>query len=326
MDTIREYVESVFAQLPRTSDMERLKEEILANMEEKYTELTAQGVPENEAIGTVLTEFGNIDEIIDEYGYEKDVVYDEDTLLLTDEEADAFLSHRPRFAAGIASGVFLCIMAPATMLLFQQMSETFPIIREWPETMRQILSIVPLLVLIAIGVALFILVGFKEEQFDLDKKIIQLEPSTRVRVTKEFDRFKSKFAKAITTGVVLCILAPITLLLSIAFLGRDNLLSVVFLLSFIALGVFLFIFYGILYSTYQKLLGIGEYTPEKIRAEKLSDVIASIVFPLATVFYLIAGFVFDAWGTAWIVFPIVGILFGIFNGVYQSYLTLKNRK
>ncbi|WP_277631301.1 permease prefix domain 1-containing protein, partial [Atopococcus tabaci] len=119
MDTIREYVESVFAQLPRTSDMERLKEEILANMEEKYTELTAQGVPENEAIGTVLTEFGNIDEIIDEYGYEKDVVYDEDTLLLTDEEADAFLSHRPRFAAGIASGVFLCIMAPATMLLFQ---------------------------------------------------------------------------------------------------------------------------------------------------------------------------------------------------------------
>lgn len=90
MDTIREYVESVFAQLPRTSDMERLKEEILANMEEKYTELTAQGVPENEAIGTVLTEFGNIDEIIDEYGYEKDVVYDEDTLLLTDEEADAF--------------------------------------------------------------------------------------------------------------------------------------------------------------------------------------------------------------------------------------------
>lgn len=326
MDTIREYIESVFAQLPRTDEMKRLKQEILANMEEKYIELTAQGIPENEAIGTVLTEFGNIDEIVEEYEIEKEQFPEEDAILFSDEEADDFLAHRIRFGMGIATGVFLCVMAPAVMLLFQQLSKTFPIISDWPQRMTDILSLVPLFFMIALGVGLFILSGSKEEQYGLDKQVLTLEPSTRIRLTREFDQFKSKFAKAIAAGVILCILAPITLLLSIVFLGEDNMLSVVFLLGFVSIGVFLFIFYGIQNATYQKLLGIGDYTPEKIRAEKLSDVVASIVFPLATLIFLIAGFVYDAWGTAWIIFPIVGILFGIFNGAYEGYLTMKKRR
>ena len=48
--------------------MWNLKEEILSNMEEKYRELKKQGHSENEAIGTVISEFGNIDELVRELG------------------------------------------------------------------------------------------------------------------------------------------------------------------------------------------------------------------------------------------------------------------
>ncbi len=39
MDTIRNYLDNMFRSLPKTSEMIRLKEEILTNMLDKYHEL-----------------------------------------------------------------------------------------------------------------------------------------------------------------------------------------------------------------------------------------------------------------------------------------------
>lgn len=326
MDTIREYLESVFARLPRTQEMERLKHEMLVNMEDKYVELTEQGVPENEAIGIVLTEFGNVEEIVEAYNLENEEWVEEDAIILSEEEADNYFSHRVRFSIGIGIGVFLCIMAPAMMLLFLELSHNIPIIRLWPQTVIDILSLVPLFVMIAIGVGLFIILGYRDEQYGLEKQFVSLKPSTRVELAKDFDAFKPRFAIAIASGVALCILAPLVYLLSTLVLGEENYIGVALLLGLIAIGVFLFVVYGIQHGTYQKLLGIGDYTPEKVEAEKFTDVIASILFPLATVVFLIAGVAYNAWGTAWIVFPIAGILFGIISIAYQGYLTMKKRK
>ena len=55
-------------------------------------------------------------------------------------------------------------------------------------------------------------------------------------------------------------------------------------------------------------------------------IVAGVVFPLAAAVYLIAGLVFYALSRAWIIFPIVGILFGIFATVYNGYLDLKKKK
>ena len=72
MEIIRSYVESAFAAYASTPEMWNLKEEILSNMEEKYRELKKQGHSENEAIGTVISEFGNIDELVRELGIYSD--------------------------------------------------------------------------------------------------------------------------------------------------------------------------------------------------------------------------------------------------------------
>lgn len=325
METIYNYVESVFVNLPRTKEMQHLKEEMLHNMEEKYLDLKASGVSENEAIGTVLSEFGNIDEIIEEYNLslEEESEADPDEIFLNREEVEGYLLHRHQFAFSIALGVFLCIISVAVFFSFLSIARFFfPSFEEG----AGILGVIGLLLCVAAGVFLFIIYGMRESQYPFANRLLKLDPPVYARVKEESRPFKARFPYAIATGVVLCILGPISLLLSVFLLGEDNPLSIVFLMGFIATGVFLFVYYGIQNDTYDKLLSIGSHTRSQVKANKLTETVSSIVFPLATLFYLFMGFVHGAWGTAWIIFPIVGIGFGIFAAIAEGIAKSRERK
>jgi hypothetical protein len=62
MNTIRNYLDNMFLGLPDTEEVIRAKKELLTMMEDKYNELKDSGKAENEAIGIVISEFGNLDE------------------------------------------------------------------------------------------------------------------------------------------------------------------------------------------------------------------------------------------------------------------------
>ena len=68
METIQTYLENMFAAFPDNPETLRAKSELLAAMEDKYNELKNEGKSENEAIGIVISEFGNIDELMAELG------------------------------------------------------------------------------------------------------------------------------------------------------------------------------------------------------------------------------------------------------------------
>ena len=245
---------------------------------------------------------------------------------LTPEEVDEYIDHRHHFAWAMATGVFLCIMGPASLFLGQYLAGYRDGRGGRTSDLMDILTLIPLFLFVAAGVALFILYGMKEQQFELEEKRIQLDSTTYARLKADHKAFRPRLAVAVAIGVALCILAPVSMLLSVVFLGEENGLSLVFLLSFIAIGVFLFIFYGIQDETYEKLLSIGEFAKDKAEKNKVVGIVAGVVFPLAAAVYLIAGFVYYAWASAWIIFPIVGILFGIFATVYNGYLDLKKKK
>src|SRR5690625_7274061 len=95
MDTILSYLETMFANLPRTQEVERIKQDLQLNMEEKYQELIAEGKTENEAVGTVISEFGNIDELMEELGYDLNEEQDAPRSL-TDQEIGEFLRSEER--------------------------------------------------------------------------------------------------------------------------------------------------------------------------------------------------------------------------------------
>ena len=51
METIKNYLESMFRGLPLTEKVMKAKSELLQMMEDKYTELIRSGKTENEAVG-----------------------------------------------------------------------------------------------------------------------------------------------------------------------------------------------------------------------------------------------------------------------------------
>ena len=63
METIKSYLETMFANMPNTPEVLRAKQELWGMMEDKYNELISEGLSENEAVGTVISEFGNLDEL-----------------------------------------------------------------------------------------------------------------------------------------------------------------------------------------------------------------------------------------------------------------------
>ena len=326
MDTISNYVESIFADLPNTPELSEQKQAMLTKMQDKYQQLKAEGKSEHEAISTAIAAHGNIDDYTVSDIPTSPAEIPDNEVYLTPEQVDEYIDHRHHFAWAMATGVFLCLMGPASLFLGQYLAGYRDGQGGRTSDLMDILTLVPLFIFVAAGVALFILYGMKEQQFELEEKRVQLDATTYARLKADHKAFRPRLAVAVAIGVALCILAPVSMLLSVVLLGEENGLSLVFLLSFIAIGVFLFIFYGIQDETYEKLLSIGEFAKDKAEKNKVVGIVAGVVFPLAAAVYLIAGFVYYAWASAWIIFPIVGILFGIFATVYNGYMDLKKKK
>jgi len=63
-EKLREHVELLFADAPKTRKANELKEELLSNLMEKYNDLLSQGFSEDEAFKKVKQSIGDIDELI----------------------------------------------------------------------------------------------------------------------------------------------------------------------------------------------------------------------------------------------------------------------
>ena len=73
METIKNYLDTMFANLPSTPAVLKAKEVLWEMMEDKYNELLSEGRTENEAVGTVISEFGNLSELADALGLEDEM-------------------------------------------------------------------------------------------------------------------------------------------------------------------------------------------------------------------------------------------------------------
>ena len=89
METIKNYLETMFKNLPQTEKVLKAKSELLQMMEDKYTELVNQGKSENEAIGTVIAEFGNLEELAEDLGIAEVLQEKKDNAEGQDQAAEA---------------------------------------------------------------------------------------------------------------------------------------------------------------------------------------------------------------------------------------------
>lgn len=153
METIKSYLETMFANMPDTPEVIRAKSELFGMMEDKYNELISEGKSENEAVGTVISEFGNLDELADTLGLNANTHDDSsktdtpDKRILTLDETRHYIRTCSKRSLLIALGVMLCIISPI-----------FPIIGDMIDILIvENIMISLMFVTIAVAVAMFIL-------------------------------------------------------------------------------------------------------------------------------------------------------------------------
>lgn len=73
MDTIDTFLNAMFAPYPATPRLLEAKAELRAMMEDAYADAIASGRSQNEAVGQVITDFGNLDELAEGLGIAGDL-------------------------------------------------------------------------------------------------------------------------------------------------------------------------------------------------------------------------------------------------------------
>jgi len=102
---IKNYMDVLFLDIPKTNKAKELKEELLANMNERFEDYIAEGKSENQAYSLVISNLGDIDYLL------KEVMPNENF----QKEANTY---RKRNAKVTAIAIMMYILGAAFLILF----------------------------------------------------------------------------------------------------------------------------------------------------------------------------------------------------------------
>lgn len=335
MEVIRTYLDNLFSTLPDTPASRRAKEELWGMMEDKYQELKDQGLPENQIIGTVISQFGNLEELRETLGLEQPYAAAPPPQLhpagipMSYAQAQECLTTYRRASRGIGIGVVLCILAVMPLFVLLGLFE----LELLSEGLAVALGLGALFVLVAAAVVLFIFYGPQlspYEKWKTNGAVLEQEGVAWARQQKALQ--SRYFPLRIALGVVLCILSVVPMLITgiltdgAPFEDGAVLMALSVLFPLVAVGVYQFIRAGMVDSCCKMLLGELDtgpaLSPVDVKTGKkvptVVDIVAQIYWPLVVIAYLVWSFLTWDWRITWIIWPIAGIAFGIFAGVTES--------
>ncbi len=308
METIKNYLETMFAGMPNTPEVKKAKDELLTMMEDKYNELIAEGANENAAVGTVISEFGNLDELAEDLGLQKEIeevhVKQQETSrrAVSMEEVSAYFKVIRSRAWQVALGVMLCILSvtgPMTAIFLK---------------LNPGLGVLAMFSCIALAVGLFVFSGMigREWKF-LKKEPCQIDITTANTVREMRRNFRTTRAWMLTVGVVLCAFCWVPCA-AFVFLGEIS-ASILFLA--LGIGVFLLVYSSIIEKGFQTILNLndiktisGSYGKEDeiVYSSKTATAVMSVYWPSVTCIYLAISFLTFQWHITWIIWPVAAIV------------------
>lgn len=214
----------------------------------------------------------------------------------------AYDSHMDRFARMMAGGVALVLLGVAALMACYAF---------WDESA---IIALPLLLCTAAAVFLFIAGGIAHGDFQ------QAHPTLpdfyAPQAIADFRRtFRTGMAGAVSATV-----ADVALLVALCavFEWNDRGISLSVALFFLILSgaVGAMVLLGIQYSKYN----VSQYAKEAAQSAPNSPEsrLSGIIMMLATIIFLLAGFLFHAWHPAWVVFPVGGLLCGIVGNLQKK--------
>ncbi len=281
METIREYLNNLFMSLPETPEVLRAKANLLEMMEDKYEELTAEGKSEKEAVGIIISEFGNLEELAAELGIDGYIHKDPaaeapgnkgtgggrmSSTAGTDsrrgagpemvkyhwtiEDVKNYIRYAWSHGTSVALGVLLCIAAPYFSCVMDGAGEAGYL----PEYVVDAIGTSGLFLMVTVGVVLFCRASAMTKQVgNLRKCKVVLEGNATQFVGEKRSSDDRKRLRLRVCGIALCILWVLPSCLNFARnpMVREMLDSSI--LVIVAVGVFLLVLSASVGNRYQEL-------------------------------------------------------------------------
>ena len=316
MDAIKTYIDHMFKALPATPEVRRAKTDLLQMSEDRYAELRDGGMSEHEAVGRVITQFGDLDEVADELGIraEVDGLPADGALEMSDEDAERYLRLNRLASLCIGGGVLVILLGLAGLIWMTEQSGL-------GDERGSAFGLIPLFVGIAIAVLLFLVGGLPLQRFErYSERGIRLSPQSTEHYRQARDANTAPFIVSIAGGVFLILLAVLVMTLTPIVLGVDlesdsgSAVGVPWAMPLIGIAVMLFVTGGMRREALGRLAREGEFAPqssEQSASGKLVNRIAGPYWMLAVVVFLIWSFVGDAWQRSWIIWPIAGVTWAL---------------
>ena len=282
MNAIRNYLDNMFRNLPNTEAVRRAKSELLQMMEDKYEELIAEGKTENEAVGIVISEFGNLDELADSLGISEAVTENpvEDKPMLSMDRVKEYLSMNNTRAILTPLGIALCILSVVSPILAEILPDALDVIGAGG-----------MFGIIAIAVGLFIFSGIKNKEYaEVRNKECSLSIEGAEYVRNERRGFKNSYGLMSSFGIGLCILSFLNPILLDRIPFIDSNVGAAMMFVFVALGVFLITSANTRMNGYDRLLALNEsgkmseeFVPKSDRKVNKAPIIICSIIAIAVV-------------------------------------------
>ena len=206
---------------------------------------------------------------------------------VTMEEASAYLALRRAAAPKMALATFLCIISPVALLILAAMSEVsrFGI----SENAASGIGLCGLLVLVAIGVALFLTCSARVRDFAfLEEEPFETEYGVSGMVKERMQDFANTYSRLNITGTVLCILSAVPLFVSMCIETADvvYVAAVCLLLIIAGIGCVAFTYGGTIHASMERLLEEGGYTRQQKSRRGVKGAISTIYWLLVTAIFM----------------------------------------
>lgn len=275
----------------------------------------------------------DIDEVNDKENIKSESEKENETtekneIAVDEEEAVSFMDIAKKSALKIALAVFLCIISPITMILLGGISE-YKVINI-TENIAGAIGLAVLLLLVAIAVLIFIQTGMELQKYEyLEKENVKPSEKAKEIAKTRKEEFTPAFNKSVIFGVTFIILALIPFLTISIIWEEKEIVSVYALCFFIfaaALSVFAFVRFGVIKSSFDKILEEGDYTREKKSSANKNNPLAGIYWCTVTAVYLGSSFLTKRWDMTWIIWPCAGVFFAAVCGIAQAVENKANKK
>lgn len=241
------------------------------------------------------------------------------------EEANAYLHTVQERSRPVALAVFLLVCSPICLIVLAGIAEYGKL--NITDDQAGGMGTALLLILIAISVTILIFNGGKLSDYEyLERETFILEYGVQGVVEMKKKNFTPVFRRCIASGVSLFILGVVPLFLSIALTSNELIFvyCVGILLFFVACGVFLCTWSGMIQASYNKLLQLDDYSPKNKAANKRLSFFPGIYWLLVTALYLGISFSQNNWGSSWIVWPVAGVLYAALYNLLKAVITAKD--